>query len=132
MKKLANWGLVIAAIGGSYTWLSSRPAKVEMDIIVVQPELTEPAERGKLVFQDICAACHGVELKGSETGPPLIYVAYRPAFHADYAITLAIKNGVVAHHWRFGNMPPQPEVAESEIGGIIAYIREMQRANGVE
>jgi len=132
MKKLASWALVIVAIGGGYAWLSSRPAKVEMDIVVVQPVLSELAVLGEVAFQGTCAACHGVELTGTETGPPLIYVAYRTAFHADYAITSAIKNGVVAHHWRFGNMPPQEGFAEADIEPVIAYIREMQAANGVK
>jgi len=132
MKKLASWALVIAGIGGGYFWLSSRPAKVEVEIDVVQPVLSELAARGGVVFQGTCAACHGAELTGPENGPPLIYVAYRPAMHADYAITSAIKNGVVAHHWRFGNMPPQEGVAEADIEAVIAYIREMQAANGVK
>ena len=132
MNKLASWALVIAAMGGGYYWLSSRPAKVEITLDVVQPVFTELAARGEVVFQDTCAACHGTELIGTETGPPLIYVAYRPSIHADYAITSAIKNGVVAHHWRFGNMPPQQGVAEADIPAIIAYIREMQVANGVK
>ena len=34
-----------------------------------------------VAFQGTCAACHGVELTGTETGPPLIYVAYWTAFH---------------------------------------------------
>lgn len=131
MNKALSWVLVIAAMGGGYGWLSSRPAKVPVTINVVQPELSPEAQRGEAVFQGTCAACHGVELTGTESGPPLIHVAYRPAFHADYAITLAIKNGVVAHHWRFGNMPPQPDIAEADIEPVISYIREMQQANGV-
>ena len=132
MKKLASWALVIAAIGGGYFWLSNKPAKVAMDIEVVQPALSALAARGEAVFQGTCAACHGAELTGTENGPPLIYIAYRPAMHADFSITSAIKNGVVAHHWRYGNMPPQEGVAEDDIPAVIAYIREMQRANGVK
>ncbi len=131
MNKTLSWVLVIAAIGGGYAWLSSRPAKAPVMIDVVQPALSTGAQRGEEVFQGTCAACHGIELTGTESGPPLIHAAYRPAMHADYAITLAIKNGVVAHHWRFGNMPPQPDISEADIEPIISYIRAMQQANGV-
>jgi hypothetical protein len=39
---------------------------------------------------------------------------------------------VSAHHWRFGDMPPQPAVAPAEVARITRYIRELQRANGIE
>ncbi len=131
MNRLAGLALVAAAIGGGYFWLSSRPAKAPVTISVVRPELSAQALRGETVFQGTCAACHGAELTGTDNGPPLIHIAYRPAMHADYAIVSAIKNGVVAHHWRFGNMPPQPDIAEADIAPLITYIREMQKANGI-
>ena len=132
MNKVVSWVVVVAAIGGAYFWLSNAERKPAMIADVVVPEFSALAANGEVVFQGTCAACHGAKLTGTENGPPLIHVAYRPAMHADYAFTLAIKNGVVAHHWRFGNMQPQPDIAEADIDPIIIYIREMQRANGIE
>jgi hypothetical protein len=39
---------------------------------------------------------------------------------------LAVKQGVRAHHWLFGNMPAMPHVAEDEVMQIIAYVRWLQ------
>jgi hypothetical protein len=44
---------------------------------------------------------------------------------------LAVKNGVRAHHWRFGDMPPVEGVSDEDATKIVAYVRELQRANGI-
>ncbi|MGH7317985.1 MAG: c-type cytochrome, partial [Candidatus Rokuibacteriota bacterium] len=64
--------------------------------------------------------------------PPLVHRIYRAAHHADVAFELAVRRGVRAHHWRFGDMPPEPAVARVEIVQITRYVRELQRANGIE
>ena len=46
------------------------------------------------------------------------------------AFLMAAQNGVRAHHWRFGNMPPQ-QVTRGEVARIVTYIRELQQANGI-
>ena len=43
----------------------------------------------------------------------------------------AVRNGVVAHHWQFGDMPPVPGVSDADIEAIICYVRELQRAAGI-
>jgi hypothetical protein len=40
--------------------------------------------------------------------------------------------GVRAHHWRFGDMPPDPAVTPVEVAQITRYVRELQQANGIE
>jgi hypothetical protein len=45
---------------------------------------------------------------------------------------LAARQGVAAHHWRFGNMPPQPQVDSAAIRKIIAYVRWAQREVGID
>jgi hypothetical protein len=47
------------------------------------------------------------------------------------AFELAVRRGVRAHHWRFGDMPAQPHVPPEEIASITRYIRELQKANGI-
>jgi hypothetical protein len=47
------------------------------------------------------------------------------------SFVLAVKNGVRAHHWRFGDMPPVDGLTQSDVMNIVAYVRELQRANGI-
>ncbi|NOX72189.1 MAG: cytochrome c [Alphaproteobacteria bacterium] len=100
---------------------------------VTVPELTGVALEGQAVFTANCSACHGVNATGlSGLAPPLVSPIYRPAHHADIAFILAPLMGVRAHHWTFGSMPPVPGVSEADLKKVTVYIRELQRANGVE
>lgn len=47
------------------------------------------------------------------------------------AFVRAAREGVRAHHWRFGDMPPVEGVSDADLAGIIAFVREVQRANGI-
>lgn len=87
---------------------------------------------GESAFNAVCAACHGANAAGSEAGPPLVHRIYEPSHHGDYAFEMAVNNGVRAHHWKFGNMPPQPGLTKADVNTIIAYVRELQRANGID
>ena len=40
-------------------------------------------------------------------------------------------NGVVQHHWPYGNMPKQEQVTRDEVAKIVQYVRELQVANGI-
>lgn len=86
---------------------------------------------GASYFGQHCVACHGAHAAGTDSGPPLVHAFYRPAHHGDQAFVLAIRQGVAAHHWRFGNMPPQPQVPDSQIGPIVGYLRWLQVAAGI-
>jgi len=61
-----------------------------------------------------------------------VHRIYGSGHHADAAFTLAAQRGVRAHHWRFGDMPPVPSARPEEISLIVRYVRELQRANGIE
>ncbi len=89
------------------------------------------AKLGEQDFNANCAACHGKNAAGTNSGPPLIHRIYEPNHHADIAFKLAAKRGVRAHHWGFGNMPPQEQVKDYELVRIVAYVRELQKANGI-
>lgn len=95
------------------------------------PQFSELATRGNVAYDAICAKCHGINGIGTQKGPPLVFDIYNPGHHADEAFFRAAKNGVPQHHWRFGNMPPLPNVTKEELTSIVRYIREMQEANGI-
>lgn len=99
--------------------------------VVMPAELSPAAEAGQVAFANNCAVCHGENGGGTDQGPPLIHVIYEPSHHADIAFVLAAGNGTRAHHWRFGDMPPQPHVSEQEIADIVQFVREVQRGNGI-
>ena len=96
--------------------------------------MPNPAQ-GKALFEKHCAACHGIDLmgneKGDKKGPPLLHKIYEPSHHGDAAFQLAAKNGVVAHHWKFGDMAPVPQVTPDDVAHITAYVRAEQRKVGI-
>lgn len=94
----------------------------------VPPEL----QRGAELFDSNCAICHGVGAKGTDKGPTFLDPTYRPGHHPDQAFHLAATAGVRAHHWQFGNMPPVQGVTQEQVAEITAYIRWLQRQNGIE
>lgn len=95
------------------------------------PALTPTAQAGKAVFDKVCAQCHGPNAGGTRLGPPLIHPYYAPGHHGDDAFGNAVAKGVASHHWKFGDMPPQPDVEGKDVPGILAYVRELQAANGI-
>jgi mono/diheme cytochrome c family protein len=98
------------------------------------PPPPTPAElaTGEQLFDAGCAACHGDAARGTAIGPPLVHIFYEPSHHSDAAFHLAVRNGVVAHHWNYGDMPSQPNVSPEQMTEIIAYIRWLQRNAGIE
>ena len=95
------------------------------------PGLMPNPVQGKPLYAQHCAECHGDKLQGTDKGPPMLHKVYEPSHHADMAFQLAVANGVRAHHWKFGNMPPQPGLTRADVATIVAYVRELQRANGI-
>jgi mono/diheme cytochrome c family protein len=92
-----------------------------------------PAEHadGKRLFDTNCARCHGVHAAGTGRGPSFLSKIYEPSHHSDEAFHLAVKRGVTAHHWGFGNMPPVPGVADDDVAKIVGYVRWAQRIAGI-
>ena len=97
------------------------------------PALSAAATKGEKIFNQNCAVCHGKNAGGVDgAGPPLVHQIYEPSHHADMSFQLAVKQGVRQHHWNFGNMPSIEGVGQGDVDAIIAYVRELQRANGIE
>jgi len=94
--------------------------------------LTPMAITGKRAFDAKCAACHGENAAGiNGTAPPLIHFIYEPNHHPLSNFLSAVQKGVPAHHWHFGDMAPVPGVPPGIVKSIEAYIREVQRENGI-
>jgi len=87
---------------------------------------------GAALYAQACASCHGADLRGTAQGPPFLHDVYRPAHHADAAFLLAVRRGSPAHHWRFGSMPPVVGLSDEQVQAITAFVRERQRAAGIE
>jgi mono/diheme cytochrome c family protein len=86
---------------------------------------------GAEIYVANCATCHGVDLNGTETGPPFLNVIYAPNHHADEAFQRAVVGGVQAHHWGFGPMAPVPGLTRDDVALIIEYVRSVQEAEGI-
>jgi mono/diheme cytochrome c family protein len=120
---LKKWMVILAAV------LSSSAATAQT---VNMPQFSDAAKDGQALFQKNCASCHGEKALGTDKGPPLLHRIYHPGHHGDRAIRRAIDQGSPAHHWKFGDMPPIAGVKEMDKDKIIRFIRELQRANGIE
>lgn len=108
------------------------PAGGRAIVEVKVPEFMGKAVLGQLAYVAKCASCHGENAVGQVgVAPPLVHKIYEPSHHGDMAFVMAAKNGVRAHHWKFGNMPPVDGITDAEVGTIIAYVRTLQRANGI-
>lgn len=140
-KQILLTGAIIALSGfAGYHYLTSSKAPEIPEVatgsalvqVALPEELSKTAQKGKLAFEAECALCHGVNAAGnSEAAPPLVHKIYEPGHHGDESFQRAAALGVQAHHWRFGNMPPVEGLSRGEVVTIIAYIRELQRANGI-
>ena len=143
MKRIIAISIILIVVGALYlvwhpalqTAASDTTISMENGVLanVLVPEtLSQNAQIGKLGFDAKCAACHGVNAAGQDgVAPPLVHMIYEPSHHGDEAFQRAAAMGVRGHHWPFGEMPPIEGVTRGDVTMIIAYIRELQRANGI-
>jgi mono/diheme cytochrome c family protein len=104
-----------------------------MVAVLVPASFSEQEQMGQRAFDAACARCHGTNAQGKQgIAPPLVHKIYEPSHHGDAAFLLAAQNGVRAHHWRFGDMPAVEGVTRAEVLDIVAYIRALQRKNGID
>jgi mono/diheme cytochrome c family protein len=122
-----------ALLGGIAVVVSNAtgPSPKAVTAMVEVPDLSVTATKGGQIYNANCVQCHGQNSAGTQYGPPLVYGIYNPGHHNDDAFYRAARKGVKQHHWPYGNMPPQPQVSRKDVTAIIAYVRELQRANGI-
>ena len=128
--------LIIAAIVYSLLPFGRNDANAEEGAPIVKIEipgqLSEIAMLGKQAFDIKCASCHAENAVGQHgVAPPLVHKIYEPNHHGDESFQLAVAMGVRAHHWKFGNMPAIEGLTRADVKAIIAYVRELQRHNGI-
>jgi len=132
-SQLPKFAVIVVMIGGAVILGGKMRGAGDKDVslAVNVPSLSVMAQQGEKLFEANCVVCHGKNAGGSKQGPPLIHKIYEPNHHADQSFMLAAKRGVRAHHWPFGDMPPQPQVSGTDVSMIVGYVRELQRANGI-
>ena len=114
---------------GADLGLSSETAIVA---IALPSSLSDQAQRGKALFDANCAECHASHAVGQiDVAPPLVHEIYEPSHHGDESFQRAVAQGVRGHHWPFGNMPPIDDLSREDVEFVIEYVRELQRANGI-
>lgn len=128
---VAALGLVAMVVDKTTGAISGKSAPSAVVAVTVPADFSPLAREGETLFNETCATCHGKNAAGTDQGPPLVHDIYNPGHHADAAFQTAARFGVRAHHWPFGNMPKQDHVSQADVTAIVAYVRELQAANGI-
>ncbi len=122
----------LAAAGYFYFGDGDGEGGPPMVSVRVPDTLSARAQAGRKTYEANCASCHGGDAAGQQgVAPPLVHVVYEPGHHGDESFQRAVASGVRAHHWRFGDMPPVEGLTRRDVAAIVAYVRELQRANGI-
>ena len=136
-------GVLVAVLGAAavFSWRDENTAELSEGsatsggalVEVALPDVfSENAKIGKLAFEAKCVSCHGTNAAGQDgVAPPLVHVIYEPNHHGDESFQRAAGEGVRGHHWPFGDMAPVEGVTRGDMKMIIAYVRELQRENGI-
>ena len=131
--KLWFYGFVaVMVLGGGLLFLQSKPSTTTAHLEVIVPDLQGEEIRGHDLFHAKCASGHGKNAAGSEKGPPFVHKVYQSDHHVDASFYYAVKRGVQAHHWPYGNMAPVEGVSDDEVAAIVTYVRKVQRVNGMK
>ena len=93
--------------------------------------LASAVPAGRATYDANCAGCHGSQGFGTDKGPPLVHPIYNPGHHSDASFARAVSQGVRQHHWKFGDMPAQPQVTQQQFDAIVRHVREMQESHGI-
>lgn len=133
-KSPLKWmGLVMGALVALTIMTMWGRERVSIKANPVIPDLSEKAQLGRELMNAKCADCHGVDgTGGSKKGPPLLHAMYREEVFPAHQFKRSILEGKREKNWRFGPMPAMPELGDDNVDAIIAFVREVQAANGVK
>jgi mono/diheme cytochrome c family protein len=83
----------------------------------------EPAMLGYGVFRERCFKCHAVNREGGRVGPdlnvPRNILEYRP----EEQVRAYVRDPSA---FRYGNMPPHPDLTDGQLDALVAYFRAMK------
>lgn len=83
--------------------------------------------KGQMLYEKYCSSCHGLQLDGSDKGPPLVHAFYKPSHHGDKSFYRAVLKGVKQHHWNFGDMEPVAGMTPKKMDSLMPYVRYYQQ-----
>jgi mono/diheme cytochrome c family protein len=118
---------LVKRISERIVWPGKPGAPEPPKIVPLTPAQTALFEKGRLVFQTLCAACHqphGFGLDG--LAPPLVdseWVLGRPDVPARIILHgLAGPMKVGSRTWNLA-MPPLPQLSDEDVAAVLTYIR---------
>ncbi|HEV2387427.1 MAG TPA: cytochrome c [Candidatus Acidoferrales bacterium] len=85
------------------------------------------AKAGKAVYQKSCATCHGMNGEGKEAIAKMLHTTMKPLGSkevqdkSDAELKKAVTGGI-------GKMQPVKGLSEKQVNDVIAYVRELGRA----
>lgn len=123
----AKWTSFLVGVALVIGALASCTAESEKPEIARAAQIPVEYTKGEELFNTYCARCHGERGRGTDMGPPFLHRIYHPGHHGDQSFHFAVQRGVIAHHWRFGNMPRIDGFNERDVFEIITYVRWLQR-----
>jgi len=85
--------------------------------------LAQSPDSGRQTFVTRCAGCHGTDGNGGELGPA---IASRLPSRTNEDLTALFKQGLAA-----AGMPAFSSLTDTEIGGLIGYLRALRPRSGV-
>ncbi|MBL8720786.1 MAG: cytochrome c [Myxococcales bacterium] len=78
---------------------------------------------GYALFRDRCFKCHAINREGGRVGPDLAVpknvLEYRPVAQ----VRAYVKDPL---SFRYGNMPPHPDLTEAQLDALVAYLEAMK------
>ena len=83
--------------------------------------------KGQVLYEKYCSSCHGLQLDGTNEGPPLVHPFYKPSHHGDKSFYRAALQGTKQHHWNFGDMKPVEGMTRKKMDSLVPYVRYYQQ-----
>jgi cytochrome c2 len=118
MKKLLNLTCLTVISTWSLSGTSFAAEKIEIPFNLGM---------GQVLYEQYCSSCHGLQLGGTDKGPPLVHSFYKPSHHGDKAFYRAALQGTKQHHWNFGDMAPVEGMTSRKMDRLLPYIRYFQQ-----
>ncbi len=118
MKQLTNLFCLAAVTAGILTGPAIAAETIEIPFKLA---------RGQVLYEKYCSSCHGLQLDGTDQGPPLVHPFYKPSHHGDESFYRAALQGTRQHHWNFGDMKPVEGMTPKKMDSLVPYVRYYQQ-----